>query len=67
MHALATALMRMHALMTAFRMHTCAHYGAHPLQVRELLISQGVLECTSRTTRVLTARTTREELFSEVR
>ena len=68
MHALATAPMCMHALMTAFRMHACAHYGAHPSpQVRELLISQGVLECTSRTTRVLTTRTTREELFSEVR
>jgi len=34
-------------------------------EVRELLISQGVLECSSRTTRVLTTRTTRDELFLE--
>ena len=58
MHALMTALPRMHALTTA----------SHPSpQVRELLISQGVLECSSGTTRVLTTRTTRDELFLEVR
>mgnify|MGYP000865056523 FL=1 len=58
MHALMTALPRMHALTTA----------PHPSpQVRELLISRGVLECSSRTTRVLTTRTTRDELFLEVR
>ena len=57
MHALMTALPHMHALTTA----------SHPSpQVRELLISQGVLECSSRTTRVLTTRTTRYELFFEV-
>jgi hypothetical protein len=57
MHALMTALPRMHALTTA----------PHPSpQVRELLISRGVLECSSRTTRVLTTRTTRDDLFLEV-
>jgi hypothetical protein len=70
MHALATALMRMHVHAYAHDSapaHACARYGARPSpQVRELLISQGVLECSSRTTRVLTTRTTREELFSEV-
>jgi hypothetical protein len=65
MHALATARERQaHACA-----HNCApaHACAHPSpQVRELLISQGVLECSSRTTRVLTTRTTRDELFFEV-
>jgi len=50
MHALMTALPHMHALTTA----------SHPSpQVRELFISQGVLEFSS--------RTTRDELFLEVR